>query len=234
MKKNKILITDDVKVVLDRERSFLGREGVTLFSASTNDELFRIHGTEKADLIIATLDTPGMKSEELYAAIRAARELCAVSVILLCRDEPGALERGEQCGANAVMTLPVDTALLLEKAQQLLDISWRESFRVLTSVRIEGANRARTFFCRSENLSASGILIETERVMAKGDQVVCSFTLPDSTRIKTPGEIVRVVENAGGSRMNRYGVKFAPLAPEAKASIDTYVERKSQVSTSRK
>jgi len=230
----KVLITDEMKAILDKERSFLGRENVVLLSAQTNEDLLRAHMREKVNLIIALLDTPGMKSEDLYARIRENQDLRAVSVILLCHDTPADLERGAKCGANVVMTLPVNASLLLEKAHQLLDISWRGSYRVLLSVNIEGSAKETPFFCSSENLSTTGILLVTDRVLTVGNRVACSFFLPDSKRIKASGEVVRVIGPSAGSKHNKYGIKFSELTAEARSSIEAFVEKKSQISIAKK
>jgi CheY-like chemotaxis protein len=230
----KILITEDVTPIISREKSFLDREGVKLLMAATNDDVMSVHRAEKANVIITTLKAPGMKSEALCSAIRADDALRTVSIIIICPDNAADIERSAQCKANVVLAMPVDPALLLEKVRQLLEVSWRESYRVLVSVIVEGSNRDVPFFGRSGNISSTGMLIESEKVLEKGDQLTCSFFLPGSARIKTIGEIVRVLKQAGGSKTRQYGVRFSPLASEARSAIEEFVDRRSQVSTSRK
>jgi CheY-like chemotaxis protein/Tfp pilus assembly protein PilZ len=230
----KILVTDDVARIISKEKSFLDREGVNLLMVATNDDVLPVHRAEKTDVIIITLKSPGMKSEELCSAIRSDNALRKVSIIMICPDNAADIERCAQCKANVVLTMPVDPAVLLEKVRQLLEISWRESYRVLVSVMIEGSNKDRPFFGRSGNISTTGILVESEKVLAIGDQLMCSFFLPGSSQIKTNGEIVRVMKQAQGSKACQYGVKFSQLAPEARTAIEEFVEKKSHVSTSKK
>ncbi len=220
--------------IIEKERGFLSREGVKLFTAATNDEVLSIHRAESMDIIIADLLTPGMKTEALCSAIRSDDALSKVSIIIIRPANTADDERSAQCKANAVLTLPIDRAQLLEKVRQLLDISWRESYRVLVSVSVSGNSKDRSFFCRSANISTTGMLIETEKVFAKGDRLACSFFLPDSAQIKTNGEIVRVIQQDEGSKTCQYGVQFSTLPPDAKSAIEIFVERKSQVSTSRR
>jgi CheY-like chemotaxis protein len=230
----KILVTDRVMTILEKEKSFLDREGVKLFTAAENDEVLSIHRTEKVDIIIADLHAPGMKSEELCSTIRSDGALSKVSIIILCPDSAEDIERSKQCKANVVLTMPMDPAQLLGKVRQLLDISWRESYRVLVSVSVSGSSKERSFFCRSGNISTSGMLIETDKVFEKGDRLSCSFFLPDSAQIKTSGEVVRVIKPVAGSKNCQYGLKFFMLPAEAKSAIEVFVERKSQVSTSKR
>jgi CheY-like chemotaxis protein len=230
----KILVTNDVTPIISREKSFLDREGVKLLMVATNDDVLPVHRAEKTNIIITTLKSPGMKSEELCSAIRSDDALRKVSIIMICPDNAADIERCAQCQANVVLTMPVVPAVLLEKVRQLLEISWRESYRVLVSVIIEGSNKHMPFFGRSGNISTTGILIESEKVLEKGDHLMCSFFLPGSAQIKTNGEIVRVMNQVGGSKARQYGVRFSQLATEARSAIEEFVERKSQVSTSRK
>jgi len=230
----KILITNDLMIILGKKSSFLNRADVRLFTAANSEDVLAVHQAEKVNLIIAALDLPGMKNEQLYKMIRENKDLRAVSVILVCPDAPLSLERASRCKANAVITLPVDVTKLLEKAQQLLNISWRESYRVLLSVRVEGSTKDTSFFCSSENISTTGILIETDKVLKQGDHVMCSFFLPDAKQIKTSGQILRVIEPTPGAKAHRYGVNFNQLPVDAKSAIEDFVEKKSRVSTSKR
>ncbi len=230
----KILVTDEVTPIIAMEKSFLDREGIQLFMVATNDDVLPAHRAEKTDVIITTLHAPGMKSEELCSAIRSDESLRKVSLIMFCPNNAADIERCAQCKANVVLTMPVAPAVLLEKVRQLLEISWRESYRVLVSVIIEGNNKDMSFFGRSGNISATGMLIEAEKVLEKGDQLKCSFFLPGSAQIKTNGEIVRAMKQAGGAKTRQYGLRFSQLTPDARSAIEEFVERKSQTSTSRK
>ena len=229
-----ILIADQLKGILETEKGFFSRKDIRLFTAATTDDVLSVHRAEKLSLIIIGIDMPGMKCEEFGSAIRNDRTLRAVSLVLLCPDDPAVQARASRCGANAVMTLPVTASQLLAQAQHLLNISWRESYRVLVSVSIEGSSKDKTFFGRSGNISTTGMLIETERALAQGDRVTCSFFIPRSRQVKASGEVVRVIQQVAGSKAHQYGVKFSPLAAEAAAAIEDFVDKKSQVSTSRK
>lgn len=230
----KILITDEVMMIIANERTFLGRNDIELFMAPSNDEVLDIHRAEKVDIIITTLSVSGMKSEDLCASIRADDALRKVSIILICSNNAVDIARSAQCHANVVLNRPATPAQLLEKVQQLMDISSRESYRVLIGVLVEGTNKDRSFFGRSGNLSSTGMLFETEKVLEKGDHVACSFFLPSSSQIKAKGEVVRIVKQVEGSKSIQYGVRFYPLSTEDKAAIESFIAIKAQISTSKK
>lgn len=222
------MIAQDINKTLQQKNSFLKRADIKVFTAASNDEALKIHREERVHLIITQLDMPGMATEQFCSLVREDPELRAVSVIMICTNNRAEIEQSSRCRANAVILRPVNPALLLAKAQQLLDISWRETYRVLLSLTVDGNAKDTPFFCRSQNISTSGMLIETDKTLPYGDRVICSFFLPDSMRIQAAGEIVRIPQQATGSTVKQYGVKFSNLTPEARQALEAFVEKKAQ------
>jgi DNA-binding response OmpR family regulator len=225
----KILIAGPLHDLVSRDNSFLNRAEVTMLSAPTKEEAFDIHKTEKVNLIVMELDLPAMTCEEFCAAVRANSELRQVSIIVVCQDKRSAMERSSKCQANAWMTRPLDERVFLDKAHQLLNISARQDYRVLLSVVVTSNVRKKSFFCRSENISSSGMLLETDKLLSRGDRVVCSFYLPDSAQILAEGEIVRIVKRTTDVEPNQYGLRFTSIRPEAKVAIEEFVRHKSKI-----
>lgn len=222
----KVLIAQEVNSALKQKNSFLNRVDITVFTAASNDEALKIHRAEGADLIITHLDMPGMSSEQFSSLISEELTSRRTLLVMVCASNTGAIERCSRCGAHAVILRPVNPSLLLAKAQQLLDISWRETCRVLLSASVEGKAGDETFFCRSQDISASGMLIETEKTLSQGGRVRCSFVLPDSTKVQATGEIVRIIQQASGAGVNRYGVRFLNLPPDTRRALDGFVDKK--------
>ena len=220
----KILIDKALYSNLDKYETILKRADVRVFVAETNDEILSLHQQEKIDLIISRLDAPGTPAERIYGEIRNDPELRAVSLILVCNDRPGDKIRAERCGANAVMPRPAAREGLLDKVNSFLHVSARGSYRVLLSVSIE-AEKERSFFCRSENISVTGMLLETDRALSAGDRLNCSFFLPGAKQIEVSGEVVRELsaENTG---KKQYGMKFTKISAADAAAINAFVRKK--------
>jgi DNA-binding response OmpR family regulator len=222
----KILIERDIHKVLRRQVSFLDRSEMKVFTAASNDEVLQLHRAELMDLIILQLDMPGMSTEQLCSLIKKDLELRTVWIIIVCACDSAEMERSLRFGANAVVLNPVKPPLLLAKARQLLNVPWRETYRVKLSVSVGGFGGDPSFFHRSLNITTTGILIETNQTFKHGDRVVCSFVLPDATGIQATGEVVRTIKQASGAAANRYGIHFVDLAPEKKEAIENYLESK--------
>lgn len=222
----KIIIPHDVKMVLKKEQSFLNREGMTLFSAESITETLDIHRAEKAHLVVLQLKRSGLSSEQFCSTVRNDTDLSRVSIIILCANVQSEIDEASRCQANAVMTRPVNTTVLLGKWRELLSISARTSCRVLLTVAVDGTHNTVSFFCRSENISTTGMLIEADKTLTIGDRIVCSFFLPTGFRIQAPAEVVRSTTQARGFGAFHYGIKFNDLSQETKQALEAYIESK--------
>ncbi len=177
-------------------------------------------------LIIAHLDLPGMSAELMCSRIRDDAVPRSVQIIMVCANNRTAIEQASRCRPNAVILRPVNTGILLSRAQQLLAVVWRETFRISITVTVQGNEKGGTFSCRSRDISLSGMLMETEQKLEKGDCISCSFVLPDSTKIMATGEIVRAM-NGRGVVMNHYGVQFVQMSAESRNALEKFINGKS-------
>ena len=116
----KVLVAQELHALLKHENSVLNRADFAVFTAASNDELLSLHRAEQVNLIITQLDMPGMPTEQLCSVIRDEPNLRSVSLIMVCGNNPAAIEQSSRCRANAVLLHPVHPLLLVVKAQQLL------------------------------------------------------------------------------------------------------------------
>ncbi len=225
MTMKKILVARELRNLLTEKNNFLERAGLTVFTASTNDDVLRIHKEENADLIVTQLDMPGIKTEELFTTIRSSEGLRDVSTILVCKDTLAHRERCKRCNANAVFTMPVDITLLHIKAQQFLNVAPRKSYRAALAVAIQGSFKDRPMPFWTENISSGGMLFKSGEPLMKGDGVFFSFYLPDGTHVSGYGEIARVGKPPADPDAFLYGIKFTNVDPGVQMAIEAVVEK---------
>ena len=204
----------------DRNKGLLNRPGFQILTAITGKEALQVHRQERVDLIVAELDMPDMQGDELCAELRMDKDLKNVSVILVCGDTPENLARAAQCGANAWVTKPIDPDKLLRSIGQLLAVSTRKGYRVLLKANVHGERQSPLFFCTSHDISATGILLETDKPLNKGDRITCMFFLPGAFQVTADGEITRSSKMPDGNF--RYGVRFINLSPEYRDEIERF------------
>jgi DNA-binding response OmpR family regulator len=221
----KVIIAADIKSLIEKEESFFKRSDMRMFTSTSNEEVLHIHKTEKADLIIAHLDDPEMGGDVLCSLIRDDPELLRVSILMVCSSGKPAAQEKSWCKANILITEPIIMSVLFEKVHCLINIAQREFFRSPIIVKVKGEQKGEAFFCLSENISASGMLFGTDKVLRHGDSILCSFVLPNSTRILTEAEIVRVGKKMCDIDTNQYGMRFLNLDVENKSAIELFVQK---------
>jgi len=218
--RKKILIVDNLEGMLEREKTILNRVSFEIFTTSTGHEALSIHREHQVDLMVISLELPDMSGDKLCSLIRKDADLRQVSVILTCNNDPDCIERATRCGANAHITKPFHSGQLTEKVTKLLSIPQRQSYRVLIRISLKGNVDNEPFFCSSRDISSTGIMIETDKQLAKGDLLSCSFFLPGFGKINADGEIMRT-DNSGDNA--RYGIRFRYLEPQYKNGIDAFI-----------
>ena len=223
----KVILAENIRVILEKDRSFLARSDIRVIAAATNEEILSLHRAGKADLIITDLDLPTMPGEDLCSLIRADETLRNVSIIVVCPETALNLQRCARCGANAFITSPVNTAVLLQEAHQLLHVTKRKTCRMPMKIRIEGKAMGKPFAGSIENISTAGLLFQTEAVLFEGDAIHCAFDLPDSGRIYLGAEIVRAVETPDSPSLKKqYGVRFTDIGDADASDIEAFINAK--------
>ena len=221
----KLLIAHDLRQQLTETMAFLDRADIQVRSAATSEELLKLHIEEHGDIIITRPDLPGMTCEILLNIFRRSVTLRSAFVIMVCEDTPLQRDRSRKCGANAIMTRPVDATALERQVLTFLNIVPRRSYRVVMNLSVEGGRNGKTFLCNTENVSTSGILVRTGENLTLGDNVSCSFYLPDGTRVSASGNVARTTNADPQTRHNRYGIRFNGLTPAAKDALAAFVDR---------
>lgn len=216
----KVIVAHDLGAVFVGGNNALSRDNIRIFTATSAKEILKIHRKERVDLIIVDLDMQGMGGDELCNTIRGDDDLKTVALILACPGEEHDIERCRASGANAVISKPINRKELSHTVAELLDISERGNLRGIIKVSVHGKFLNDFFFSTSHNISTTGMLIETDRVLTPGDKITCSLIL--QRKISITGEIVRVTKKV--SELYDYGVRFLDLDPKSKAQIEEFIK----------
>lgn len=218
----KILIVSHLKKYIEEEKSILNRAGYKIFTASSGQETLDMHKSEKADLIIAELDMPGISGDKLCSIIKMDKRLGGTSVILVCSNNRPEISKCSNSGADSYITRPIKASLLQKKIRELLNIQKRESLRLPMEVTLVGSYFYKTFFCYAVDISATGLMIETEKVLHIGKSVSCLLGVPDSRQIIIHGKIVRVSHKS--PEIYQYGINIYPLNPDSQSVIEAFIK----------
>lgn len=218
-KMTKILITNSLVEHLGNQNSSLPQSHTWTIVASSAEEMIEIHRNENVDVIIMELDTPEMGGDTFTHTVRSDSSMKEVSIILITPDNESAIDRCFSSGANYIITEPINREKLVSKINEMLNIPDRERLRILMNITVKGKSHEH-FYCTSQNISKTGILLETNRILIKGDILNFSFLLR-LRRITANGEVVRVKQKK--PNLYQYGIKFLDLDSESKTLIDSFV-----------
>jgi DNA-binding response OmpR family regulator len=218
---NKIFVSRDLMPYIEKEETLLHRNNVKLYTTETAEAALALHRKERMDLMVADLNMPEMGGDKLCATLREDENLGRVYFIIICTGRKDDLKRCETCGANSFIVRPFDIPEIIARVGRLLEIPRRQDLRVLVKVTVQGSFRQEPFFCTSRDVSASGILVETDKTLARGDVISCSFFLPNTDRVNVEGEVARVIR--GSTSAYSYGIKFVEPTHEARARIKKFI-----------
>ncbi len=224
----KILIARNLYDLLKQGSSFLNRADMQVFAVDSNDDLLRIQRTERADLIVTQIDMPGTDTEKTFAAMHGDKANHSTPVIMVCTNRPGEIDRCARCGVSDVLLRPVNQRVLLTRVQQFLALFTRESSRVAVSMEVQVRSRDQSFTCRCLDIGASGMMLESDRVLSKGERISCSCALPGSRGIRAEAEIVNAPVPPRETRIRRYGVHFTDISEDSREAVQAFVNLKSR------
>jgi len=122
MRKAKLLLVDDSKVVLMAERVLLRSLGeFELAYASNGREAIEAARAEQPDLILMDVVMPEMNGFEACRALRSEAATRHIPIILVTtRSEGDNVAQGYESGCNDYITKPIDKAELAQKLTDLL------------------------------------------------------------------------------------------------------------------
>lgn len=220
----RILLVDHSRSSLLFQESVLRRRQATITTALAGSEALVKAREEQPHLIMFSFDLFDMSAPEFCRAIRDDDSTKAISLLFVCdRAEERHASVCLEAGCNDVIYKPLQRHDLDAKIGKLTSIPARRKLRTLTRVEVSIDNNGRFVMARSINVSATGMLIELDRVLAGEGPLGVQFYLPgEAMPVKVMVEVLRS-EFAG--TMARYGVRFINLQAEAAAQIERYVQR---------
>ena len=124
----KILIVDDepfIRTLLEETLEEFEDEGVEILVASNGIEGWQVVQQERPDLIFLDVMMPKMSGYEVCQRVKESETLSKTYVIMLtAKGQEVDRERGQEVGADEYVTKPFDPDYVIERAQEVLGISF--------------------------------------------------------------------------------------------------------------
>jgi CheY-like chemotaxis protein len=179
---------------------------------------------ERPNLIMFGYDLFDMTAPEFCREIRGDEVTRPISLLLVCdRDHH---EHGDLClsaGCNDVIFRPLHKPELDEKVERLTRIPVRRQLRTITKIEVSLEKNGRFLLGRSINISATGMLIEVDRVLPQEGPVRLHFYLPGDPRpLQLLAQVLRA-EFSGS--LSKYGLRFLETSELDRERIAKFVHR---------
>jgi len=121
MKKEKILIVEDEKDVLNLIDYNLSKEGYTIRTAETGEAGLKIAANELPDLIILDLMLPGIDGLEICRILKKNPDTDSIPVVMLtAKGEESDIVIGLELGADDYITKPFSPKVLIARVRAIL------------------------------------------------------------------------------------------------------------------
>ena len=220
----RILLVDHSRGALAFQETILRRRDAIVTTALAGTEGLQKARDERPQLIIFGYDLFDMSAPEFCRDIRSDENTRTISLLLVCdREHP---EQGDLClsaGCNDIIYRPLQRRELDAKVEKLTSIPVRRQLRTITKIEVSLEKSGRFVLARSINISASGMLLEADRVLTSEGPLRIHFFLPGDARpVQIEAEVLRA-EFSG--TMAKYGLRFVNVGPDEKERIERYVNR---------
>lgn len=178
------------------------------------------------EVLLVRFPLPDMELYDFLQGVRrdTSPNLRSSIVLLAHEDKVDEAKSFIGRGANRVVGLEDADGKIQESISSLLSVAPRKDGRFMARMEISVGDAEEMLVCQTENLSASGMLLRTDRRYEKGTEVQFEFNLPNDHRpIVGIAEIVRHTM-IGRDKVSGVGVRFLSFAGDSQRRFLSYID----------
>ncbi len=179
--RKKVLLVDDVELLLELEKSFFWRVEIDLLVARNGREALEIVKEQRPDLVFLDLHMPVMDGDECCRLIKENPKIRSTPTVLLPHEgKEDDLRRCREAGCDTVVFKPINRHHFMETARKFLHLTCRAAPRVRVRLRISYGSGQESMVARfTVNLSTGGVFIETDELRPVDTPLEVIFELPE-------------------------------------------------------
>lgn len=217
-----VLVTPD-RAALGVE-GLLARRGDAVVVVPTGAAAITLLPSGRARLVILQQHLGDMDVPHFCRIVRGGESTRSVSILLIADDGDEAVSAlSLAAGCNDVIHRPIDEADLDERVSRLAAVPVRKELRTLVKLELSMERAGQFFLGHSLNVSSSGILVQTNQILAPEARVNIQFYLQnDPVPMRVEARVVRA-EFLGGAA--RYGMKFVGVADDDSQRLSAFIAR---------
>jgi len=204
----------------------LDRQKLEVIKVAAPENSIELARSEPFDLVIFDAEVKEGTLAQVVDRIRDGMSASRnTSLLVLAR--PGRVDEARELighGVNRVMLLDDPPELIGQQVAELLNIAPRANLRFSTHLQTSVGDGAVEVLGEIVNLSASGMLVETETSFEPGEQVVVTINLGGQLgSVSAKAEVVRQAYSDRGG-IDGIGVRFLSFAGDGKEKIDAVID----------
>jgi len=207
-----VLIAESLKAILQIEKTFLRRAGIEVLTAENGPRAVELARDKVPRLILLDLEMPQMDGAAACAEMRRDKSLAFTPILIMSgTDSPEIRDRCLRGGCTEFVVKPREPEELLAIIVRILSVRERKAARVEVLFNVRGDLDRRRILGNATNLSATGLLLLSDKTLPLGSVIELEFTLPKTDhQVKVKGRVVRVGRNA--DRACEAGIHFIDLS----------------------
>jgi len=201
----------------------LDRQKLTVIQVSSYEDAVMYANAALVDLIILGIEPTTMSLEEVIRAIRSQSSASRTASLLVLA-QPGNEDNARQLighGVNRVMLTVDSPKHIALQVANLLDIAPRATMRLSTRMLVELEDGFAEALGAVVNISAAGMLLETDADLEPGQHVVISIDIgPQLEPVAAKAEIVRKADPEREG-IEGIGAQFLSFAGDSQKQLET-------------
>ncbi len=231
MPKKKVLLVDDVNLILELEKAFLKGLPVDIIVARNGAEALEIVKSEHPDLIYLDFNMPIMDGPTCCRTLKADPQTKGIPVIMVTT---AGREQDELCcraaGCDEYITKPINGKIFLEKGRKCLADFERRRRRYSYATDVEFLKNGEPQYGVTTDISKGGLFIAVPHDGLPDDPVDLTFSLPlDGVNILLAARARIAWENRGDQLTkpnypSGVGVEFTDIEPDVVAMIERFFD----------
>jgi len=231
MSRKKVLLVDDVHLILELEKAFLKGLPVDILVAHNGAEALEIARRELPDLIYLDLNMPVMDGPTCCRALKSDPATMGIPVVMVTtagREQDELLCRTSGC--DDYLSKPINNKIFLEKGRKLIADFERRKQRYNYSADVQFLENGEPRYGLIADISKDGLFMAIPHDALPDDPVDLAFSLPhDGKNILVTARGRVAWENRAHNLLKPaypagVGVEFTDIDPAIVMMIESFLE----------
>jgi two-component system, cell cycle response regulator len=230
MKKPKILLVDDTKLILELEKSYLKLSEVDVITAGNGREALEVIKKDPPDLIFMDLNMPEMDGISCLAQLKKDPFYCDIPIVMLTTEgNEHDRERAAQAGCNGYLTKPIDRREFLAMARKFTVAVDRRQLRVSCQIPVLVLDGSTPLDGHTLDISDGGVYLVSEHRVRQDARLRMALYLPGKAPFLMEVNARVAWTNSDGHRVKPalpvgFGVEFHNLDERQTAALEAFLD----------